>query len=122
MKVFVRWFSATVLLAAFIHHQHNLVVYKLEESVWAFAVKHYLSMPFPPGLCVAGRGYEQSCMQVMNGSHSVIAGCVELVRRPMEERGRDCNYFTVMRHPIDRLVSAFFYCPEHDPQGRPLKW
>lgn len=34
--------------------------------------------------------------------------------------GRDCQYFTMMRHPIDRLVSAFFYCPQdHDVQHRP---
>lgn len=37
--------------------------------------------------------------------------------------GRLCQYFTVMRHPIDRLISAFFYCPtDHDVQrDRPDK-
>ncbi len=28
----------------------------------------------------------------------------------LEETGRDCEYFTMMREPISRLVSAFFYC------------
>lgn len=28
----------------------------------------------------------------------------------------------MMRHPIDRLISQFFYCPrDHDIQGRPAK-
>lgn len=41
---------------------------------------------------------------------------------PLEEAARECEYFTVMRHPIDRLVSAFFYCPtDHDVQNRPAK-
>ncbi|CAM9180585.1 unnamed protein product [Ectocarpus sp. 13 AM-2016] len=35
----------------------------------------------------------------------------------------NCEYFTLFRHPIDRLVSAFFYCPmDHDRQTRPLKY
>ncbi|CAN0516373.1 unnamed protein product, partial [Laminaria digitata] len=43
-------------------------------------------------------------------------------RYPLQSIGRECDYFTVMRHPIDRLVSAFFYCPkDHDVQERPLK-
>lgn len=42
--------------------------------------------------------------------------------QPLEKTGRDCEYFTIMRHPIDRLVSAFFYCPgDRDPQSRPDK-
>ena len=40
----------------------------------------------------------------------------------MEAIGRKCHYFTMMRHPIDRLVSAFFYCPDSgDKQARPDK-
>ncbi|CAN0101748.1 unnamed protein product, partial [Ectocarpus fasciculatus] len=44
-------------------------------------------------------------------------------RYPLEVIGRECEYFTMMRHPIDRLLSAFFYCPAvHDVQDRPPKW
>lgn len=74
------------------------------------------------GLCIVGKGYEQSCLEAINGSNPIISGYTELARRPLEESGRDCDYFTVMRHPIDRLVSAFFYCPPYDPQIRPKKW
>lgn len=44
-------------------------------------------------------------------------------RNELAEHGRECEYFTMMRHPIDRLVSAFFYCPtDHDVQtDRPRK-
>ncbi|CAM9119149.1 unnamed protein product [Laminaria digitata] len=29
----------------------------------------------------------------------------------------------MVRHPIDRLISAFYYCPhDHDIQNRPSKW
>ena len=74
------------------------------------------------GLCVTGSGYEQSCRAAVNGSNPVIAGYAELARRLLEDSGRSCDYFTVLRHPIDRLVSAFFYCPAGDPQKRPKKW
>lgn len=41
-------------------------------------------------------------------------------RAPLNDLGRECEYFTVLRHPIDRLVSAFYYCPvDHDVQSRP---
>eukprot|EP00752_Nemacystus_decipiens_P003296 g3050.t1 len=75
----------------------------------------------PPGMCLNGYGREQTCVDAMNSS-AVIAGYAELLRYPLEGIGRECEYFTVMRHPIDRLVSAFFYCPENDPQHRPAKW
>ena len=40
----------------------------------------------------------------------------------MQELGRQCDVFTMMRHPIDRLVSAFYYCPQvNDKQIRPRK-
>lgn len=43
-------------------------------------------------------------------------------REPLKDIGRDCEYFTMMRNPIDRLVSAFYYCPtDHDIQHRPSK-
>lgn len=43
-------------------------------------------------------------------------------RKPMQEVGRQCDFFTMMRHPIDRLVSAFYYCPQiNDKQVRPRK-
>lgn len=74
------------------------------------------------GICVSGPGYEQTCPKALNGTHSVITGYMELARRPLEEAGRKCDYFTLMRHPIDRLISAFFYCPESDPQDRPKEW
>eukprot|EP00904_Undaria_pinnatifida_P002706 jgi/Undpi1/12436/HiC_scaffold_5.g02107.m1 len=54
---------------------------------------------------------------------SVIVGYGEMLRRPLEDIGRDCEYFTMMRDPIERLVSAFYYCPtDHDIQNRPSKW
>lgn len=50
----------------------------------------------------------------------LAARCVS--RDPLEAAGRDCEYFTMLRNPIERLVSAFYYCPtDHDPQGRPSK-
>eukprot|EP00903_Cladosiphon_okamuranus_P012283 g11519.t1 len=88
---------------------------KLEESSLADGVP-------PPAICLNGVGQEQTCVDAMNNS-PVIAGYAELLRYPLQGIGRACDYFTVMRHPIDRLVSAFFYCPDdHDPQDRPRKW
>ncbi|CBN74365.1 expressed unknown protein [Ectocarpus siliculosus] len=75
-----------------------------------------------PGLCVIGPSSAEACLDALHHS-SVIMGYVELLRDPMEELGRRCDYFTMMRHPIDRLVSAFYYCPTfHDKQVRPNKW
>ncbi|CAM9504714.1 unnamed protein product [Laminaria digitata] len=54
---------------------------------------------------------------------SVIVGNGEMVREPLEAVGRDCEYFIMMRHPIERMISMFFYCPtDHDVQNRPSKW
>lgn len=75
-----------------------------------------------PGLCNIGPGYEQSCLESINGSNPIVTGYTELLRQVFVDRGRECDYFTVMRHPVDRLVSAFFYCPDRDPQKRPKKW
>eukprot|EP00904_Undaria_pinnatifida_P005747 jgi/Undpi1/2301/HiC_scaffold_13.g05685.m1 len=75
-----------------------------------------------PGLCVIGPETHEPCIDALHHS-SVIVGYVELLRHPMEAVGRHCHYFTMMRHPIDRLVSAFFYCPDvGDKQARPEKW
>ncbi|CAM9277773.1 unnamed protein product, partial [Ectocarpus sp. 12 AP-2014] len=76
-----------------------------------------------PGSCVSG-GVEtiDSCKEAFNSS-AVITGYAELMRDPLESVRKDCEYFTLLRHPIDRLVSAFFYCPtDHDEQNRPRKW
>ncbi|CAM9540281.1 unnamed protein product, partial [Hapterophycus canaliculatus] len=75
-----------------------------------------------PGLCVIGPRSAEGCLDALHHS-SVIMGYVELLRNPMQELGRQCEFFTMMRHPIDRLVSAFFYCPHiNDKQERPRKW
>ncbi|CAM9239120.1 unnamed protein product [Ectocarpus sp. 4 AP-2014] len=82
----------------------------------------YEDMVDGPAMCVNGIGYENSCLKAMN-SAPVIVGYAELLRYPLEVIGRECEYFTVMRHPIDRLLSAFFYCPaDGDVQDRPPKW
>eukprot|EP00904_Undaria_pinnatifida_P005211 jgi/Undpi1/181/HiC_scaffold_1.g00178.m1 len=76
------------------------------------------------GLCtVEATSTINLCRDALYNS-SVIMGYGELLRHPLEEIGRaDCEYFTMMRHPISRLVSAFYYCPkDHDPQLRPRKW
>ncbi|CAN0296788.1 unnamed protein product [Ectocarpus sp. 6 AP-2014] len=73
-----------------------------------------------PGLCVSG-GPEsiKTCKEAFNYS-AIILGYAELMRHAVR---KDCEYFTLLRHPIDRLVSAFFYCPnDHDRQLRPRKW
>ncbi|CAM9839575.1 unnamed protein product [Scytosiphon promiscuus] len=75
-----------------------------------------------PAVCVTGEARIPACLQAINSS-AVIAGCAELLRDPLEKAARNCEYFTVMRNPVDRLVSAFFYCPtDHDVQNRPAKW
>ena len=40
-----------------------------------------------------------------------------LCRNALRDESRDCEFFTMMRHPIDRAVSMFFYCHH----GRPDK-
>ncbi|CAM9294983.1 unnamed protein product [Ectocarpus sp. 8 AP-2014] len=83
-------------------------------------------LPAPP-VCLNDHS-ESACHKAINSS-AIITGFAESIRRvrlrlvPLEVAHRDCDYFTVMRHPIDRLVSAFFYCPkDHDLQNRPPKW
>lgn len=80
------------------------------------------SRPVMSGLCLFGRGYEKSCLEAINGTNPVVVGYTELLREVIVESGRQCDYFTVMRHPIDRLVSAFFHCPERDTKRRQKEW
>ncbi|CAN0222420.1 unnamed protein product [Ectocarpus sp. 12 AP-2014] len=77
-----------------------------------------------PAVCINGHGRTKACLEAVNTS-AIITGYAELIRRvyPLEVERRECEYFTMLRHPIDRLVSAFFYCPtDHDVQLRPRKW
>eukprot|EP00904_Undaria_pinnatifida_P007399 jgi/Undpi1/378/HiC_scaffold_1.g00374.m1 len=62
-------------------------------------------------------------LDIINNS-SVIMGYVEMLRLPLEDAGRKCDFFTMVRHPIDRLVSAFYFCPADKaiPDNRPEKW
>ncbi|CAM9512969.1 unnamed protein product [Ectocarpus sp. 4 AP-2014] len=41
-------------------------------------------------------------------------GCVEALRRSPGVAG-SCQYFTVFRHPVNRVVSTYYYCrsPSH---------
>ncbi|CAM9632784.1 unnamed protein product [Scytosiphon promiscuus] len=76
-----------------------------------------------PGLCTSDNSTtDEQCSEALYNS-SVITGYGELLRHPLEAIGRDCDFVTMMRHPISRLVSAFYYCPgDHDQQSRPTKW
>eukprot|EP00904_Undaria_pinnatifida_P005222 jgi/Undpi1/182/HiC_scaffold_1.g00179.m1 len=75
-----------------------------------------------PGLCTSdGSTSIEECYTALHNS-SVIMGYGELLRNPLRDIGRECEWFTMMRHPIDQIVSAFYYCPGHDIQRRPLKW
>lgn len=48
----------------------------------------------------------------------LMESSLTLFRNALTEEGRDCEFFTMMRNPIDRAVSAFFYCPmDHDIQA-----
>jgi len=48
-----------------------------------------------------------------------LPGRVLIDRNELVEEGRKCEFFTMMRNPIDRALSAFFYCPkDHDVQTR----
>lgn len=47
----------------------------------------------------------------------VAGGYTEALRSSTttpRDKGRNCNFFTIFRHPVSRLVSAYFYC-----RGRP---
>lgn len=44
-----------------------------------------------------------------------------MLRDPLEKAGRSCEFFTMMRHPVSRLVSAFYFCPDDDRLDRPAK-
>eukprot|EP00903_Cladosiphon_okamuranus_P022162 g20381.t1 len=73
----------------------------------------------PPATCTMG--HDPKCIEGLTMS-PVIVGYGEIVREPLKDVGRDCEYFTMMRDPVDRIVSAFFYCPtDHDVQNRLAK-
>eukprot|EP00904_Undaria_pinnatifida_P009826 jgi/Undpi1/5974/HiC_scaffold_2.g01248.m1 len=76
-----------------------------------------------PGVCESdGRAPASGCIDALYNS-AVIFGHGEYLRIPGRHIGRQCEYFTIMRHPIDRLVSAFFSCPERrNVLARPDKW
>lgn len=59
-----------------------------------------------------GDAYAQSIAEdlVYGRNHSVVAGgYVESLRRSSDV-GSKCKWFTVFRHPISRLVSAYYFC------------
>ncbi|CAN0193851.1 unnamed protein product [Ascophyllum nodosum] len=77
----------------------------------------------PPGLCISDGSSSTSaeaCYSALRNS-TVIMGYGELLRNPLRDEGRDCQWFMMMRHPIHQLISAFYYCPEHDVQRRPIE-
>ncbi|CAN0146142.1 unnamed protein product [Ascophyllum nodosum] len=77
-----------------------------------------------PGTCSTSirTPVHDGCLDAMHNA-SVIVGYGEMMRIGFKRIGRQCDFFTMMRHPIDRLVSAFFYCPEsHDVQNRPKEY
>ncbi|CAN0135821.1 unnamed protein product [Scytosiphon promiscuus] len=77
-----------------------------------------------PGLCTSdGRTTADMCLAALHGS-TIIMGYGEELRNSLYDEGRQCEYFTMMRHPVDRALSAFYYCPkDHDVQSkRPAKW
>lgn len=87
------------------------------------SIKHQLWMgsvedgSWEPGICTFSEE-EGDCSYSLHNA-SVITGYTELLRNAFVEIGRECSYFTMVRHPIDRLVSEFYYCPEdHDVQIR----
>eukprot|EP00903_Cladosiphon_okamuranus_P008180 g7879.t1 len=101
------------------NHQSKSAVTAIKEKLATASLEARLSKP---GLCLFGRGYENSCLEAMNGTNPVVVGYTELLREVVVDRGRQCDYFTVMRHPIDRLISAFFYCPERNTKHRRKEW
>eukprot|EP00903_Cladosiphon_okamuranus_P012839 g11997.t2 len=76
-----------------------------------------------PGMCTYGGKFTtpELCLDALHNS-SVIAGYGEVLRDPLEKAGRSCDFFTMIRHPVPRLVSAFYFCPDDDRLDRPDKW
>lgn len=61
----------------------------------------------------------------LHRTHGIDQCCcvrpVLVLRDPLEKEGRSCEFFTMMRHPVSRLVSAFYFCPDDDRLDRPAK-
>eukprot|EP00904_Undaria_pinnatifida_P007410 jgi/Undpi1/379/HiC_scaffold_1.g00375.m1 len=78
----------------------------------------------PPGLITGvRRSTPEKRLEIVHTS-TVIMGYVEMLRLPLEDYNRGCEYFTMLREPIDRLVSAFYFCPDDKviKDNRPEKW
>lgn len=54
---------------------------------------------------------------IRNGNYAVVSGGFTEAVRAMGGGG-ECRWFTVFRHPIARLVSAFYYCKHKDPSDQ----
>ncbi|CAM9472330.1 unnamed protein product, partial [Laminaria digitata] len=78
----------------------------------------------PPGLITGVRRTTPERRLEIIHTSSVIMGYVEMLRLPLVDSGRSCDYFTMVRDPIDRLVSAFYFCPTDKviKDNRPEKW
>lgn len=103
------------------HHLVKSGGTSLKDQLQRESVRHGLPKP---GVCTSdGRTTGQMCKDALANS-TVIMGYAEELRNSFVEKGRDCEFFTMMRNPIDRAISAFFYCPQdHDVQAnRPSKW
>ena len=50
---------------------------------------------------------------IFSAGEGIIYGAYAEGLRPVEGSG-NCKWFTVFRHPVSRLVSAFFYCKYMD--------
>ncbi|CAM9713079.1 unnamed protein product [Laminaria digitata] len=84
-------------------------------------VKGILEERFPPRYAIydsvqwkQGGGYLQSYGQnlVGGGSWNVIAGGYPEALRRVSAVDEKCQWFTLFRHPISRMVSAYYYCQE----------
>lgn len=72
----------------------------------------------PPGLCIKSDVINSElCMNAARNAE-VIVGYTETLRPTLTESGRKCQWFIMLRHPIERLISLFFYCNNPDTQGR----
>lgn len=60
---------------------------------------------------------EQIKEPAIMGGTKYLAGHVETFRPALQEGGADCQWFTMLRHPIERLISLFFYCNNPDTNG-----
>eukprot|EP00904_Undaria_pinnatifida_P005233 jgi/Undpi1/183/HiC_scaffold_1.g00180.m1 len=103
------------------HHLVKSGGTSLKDQLQRESVRHGLPKP---GICTSdGRTTGKMCKDALVES-TVIMGYAEELRNSLAANGRECEFFTMMRNPIDRVISAFFYCPkDHDVQAnRPSKW